>query len=262
VRSSDHLLNTVLRAGLELGARLAQDTALKGAVRGLVAQLGYDVGTVRLDEALLRRAFRALDRLTRAYEPALRLIEVLLACSAMSLEGEETTALRGFLFDMNRFFQALVGKLLRENLEGLTVDEERGLAMMRYLDGFNPRRRRAPTPRPDFIVREDRKAVAILDAKYRELWEKDLPREMLYQLAMYALAQGRGATAAIVYPTLSAAAVEAVIEIVEPIERRPVGRVALRPLVLPELVAAIRSGERTKASQGIARRLALGQESP
>jgi hypothetical protein len=77
---------------------------------------------------------------------------------------------------------------------------------------------------------------------------------MLYQLAVYAIASSRG-EAAIVYPTEDAMAREARIELREHGGR--VRTIALRPLVLPELQAALASPERSTA-RTLAWRIAYG----
>ncbi len=125
---------------------------------------------------------------------------------------------------MNHFFQRLLSRFLHDALPGYVVSDEESLyGMMRYAPAHNPRGKRSPAPRPDFIVRRGGKVVAMLDAKYRDLWEHDLPREMLYQLAIYALSrEAPGAAAAtassvILYPTLAAGAREARIEIRDPV---------------------------------------------
>ena len=94
---------------------------------------------------------------------------------------------------MNHFFQRLLSRFLHDALPGYVVSDEESLyGMMRYAPAHNPRGKRSPAPRPDFIVRRGGKVVAMLDAKYRDLWEHDLPREMLYQLR-HLRAQPRGA---------------------------------------------------------------------
>jgi 5-methylcytosine-specific restriction enzyme subunit McrC len=167
---------------------------------------------------------------------------------------------------MNHFFQRLLSRFLHDALPGCVVSDAETLhGMMRYAPAHNPRGKRSPEPRPDFVVRRSGRVVAVLDAKYRDLWEHDLPRDMLYQLAIYALSrEGRGsagtvpavATAAILYPTLAAGAREARIEIRDPVRGRDRATVVLRPVdmnALSRLVAL----PPTAASADAQRRFAL-----
>ena len=77
-----------------------------------------------------RRVGDEVNRLTAAYVPSLQLTELLYACAAVSLDGDATTALPGFLFDMNRFFQALMGRFLADHLPAFEVREEHALTEM------------------------------------------------------------------------------------------------------------------------------------
>lgn len=124
--------------------------------------------------------------------------------------------------------------------------------MMSYDPAYNPRKRQAPTLRPDYVVRRQANVVAILDAKYRDLWENKLPEHMLYQLAMYALSQPGGIDAAILYPTLRSDAQEVRIIIRDPVYNAGTAHVILRPvnlLRLDELLAGPKTAqsERDKA---------------
>jgi 5-methylcytosine-specific restriction enzyme subunit McrC len=256
-RSSDFALNRVLHAGLLFSARLAVDTGLKMSVRRLAAAFDGVVSPIALTEAVLAEGRRSLNRLVAAYEPALRIIELLYTCSSLSFEQGAAIRVSGFLFDMNRFFQALLLRFLSEHLPGHEMHAEASIRdMIRFRAGANPRRRRAPQPRPDFLVKRGGAVVAVLDAKYRDLWDRELPREMLYQLSIYALSQPRPGTATILYPTTHVGAVDAVLELREPVGGGVTGCVVLRPVVLAELIAAIeaprdRSGARQLAHRWI-----------
>ena len=173
------------------------------------------VSTIRLDGVTLDRAIRQMNRLTSAYSPAMSIIRLLVEAQGVVLEGQTTTTtLPGFLFDMNAFFQALVSRFLRENLPGYTVRDEHGLkGMMRYNPKFNPQGRQSPTPRPDYVVTQQGAIRSILDAKYRDLWVKPLPREMLYQLVVYAICHEDCQQSSILYPTTDALAKESRIDV-------------------------------------------------
>jgi 5-methylcytosine-specific restriction enzyme subunit McrC len=260
-RMEDTLLNRVLLAGLHFSASLAADGELKGHVRRLGKRLGEAVGGHRLDASLVAEAWRAIDRRTVAYNPALTLIELLLDGQGVALDEEGSRVrLRGFLFDMNRFFQALVSRFLRENLSGVEVhDEHRLKGMFRYRPGENPLGRRDPALRPDFVLMREGHTVAVLDAKYRDLWEQPLPREMLYQLALYALGRSSGERAsAILYPTVDATAREQTIAIQEPVWGGERAWVTLRPVNLLRLDQLLRVGAPARSQRAeLARHLAL-----
>ena len=265
-RARETFLNRVLRSGVLLAARATDDLELRGYLRRLSGALDIDGLPLGLDGDVLRRAFTATDRRTRDYEPSLKLIEVLMRGFGISLgDRAETLRLPGFLFDMNRFFQALLSRFLGENLAGYTLRNEHRLkGMFAYAQSGNPRGRRAPTPRPDFVILSGNEVVSVLDAKYRDLWEQSLPREMLYQLAMYALGHsGSDRRAVILYPTVEGGTVEQVIVLNDPVHGTEQARIVLRPvdlLKLEELISSPSGARRERRCAALARCLAFGDD--
>jgi 5-methylcytosine-specific restriction enzyme subunit McrC len=134
--------------------------------------------------------------------------------------------------------------------------------MLAYLPGWNPRRQPAPVPRPDFMITKANQVVVILDAKYRDLWETSLPREMLYQLAMYATVH-QGGTASILYPTTHGQATEARIEVRDPVGGPRRALVALRPVLLDRLEVLVTAKSMTaviRKRESFAREMVFGRQ--
>jgi hypothetical protein len=105
----------------------------------------------------------------------------------------------------------------------------------------NPQRRRTIVPRPDFALLTQGKVIEFLDAKYRDLWETSLPREMLYQLAIYALSKTTGVPrATILYPTLAVEAVDQVMLLKDPIFGHKRAEIVLRPVNLLKMEKLVR----------------------
>lgn len=104
--------------------------------------------------------------------------------------------------------------------------------------------------------------LSLLDAKYRDLWDKSLPREMLYQLVVYAISHRQGLQSSILYPTTNSLAKEARIEVTDPIYGKQLGQVCLRPVNLTEieeLVSANTAAAR-RQREVIANNLAFGDD--
>jgi 5-methylcytosine-specific restriction enzyme subunit McrC len=261
-RDEDRLINRVVLAGVRLAALITVDRDLRIRAGRLADLIRETVATIRLNRQLFRKLAGEMDRMTRPYEPAISLIRILHDAGGVSLGKEEAgPSLPGFLFDMNRFFQALVGKYLSDNLTGHVVRSEHRLkGMFAYVPGCNPRRSQPPTPRPDFVVSQGPKTVAILDAKYRDLWDNPLPRDMLYQLAIYAMVH-EGGTATILYPTTDDQATESRIEVRDPVLGGRRALVVLRPVVLgrlAELISAKPTAAVFRQRQSFAHHLVFG----
>lgn len=262
-RSEDTCLNQVLHGGLELAARMTLDRELRSRVRRLAKSFTGRITPRNLDTARFAEAWHSLDRRTSAYRPALTLIQMLLNTQGAALtDTKSPIPAAGFLFDMNRFFQALLSRFLGENLVGYKVQDERVLrGVFTYDQANNPRNRRSPSLRPDFLVLRNHKVEAVLDAKYRDLWETKLPREMLYQLALYALGQESGnRRATIIYPTLVEEARQQIVFFKDPISSSTKAEIILRPVNLLKLDLLLRDKSVHAQSNRIefAKRLAFG----
>lgn len=268
-RHTDNILNRALLAGLRLAAGLSRDSALTTDLVRSAALLAEGVSPIKLDSATMHAVHRAENRLTAAYIPSFTIIELLLNGAGVSLDNPlESLTLRGFLCDMNRFFQALLSRFFAAYLpEHIVEDQHRLHGMFRYDPAHNPRRRQSPTPRPDFVIRRGPRIIAMLDAKYRDIWALPLPSGMLYQLAIYALSQEAAGGATILYPTLDPAAQEAHITIHRPTDGRWQGRVGLRPVRL-DLLDTLLSGRslsppaQQRACHAFAEALAFGATVP
>ena len=96
-RLEDCLLNQVLLEGLYLGSLITEDTGLRSKLRILAASLRDRVSRIRLDQDLVVRAYREINRLTAAYRPAITLIELLIESRGISFDDKRIDAkLPGF----------------------------------------------------------------------------------------------------------------------------------------------------------------------
>jgi 5-methylcytosine-specific restriction enzyme subunit McrC len=232
-RLADNAINRTIKAGLAFGASRTGDVGLRSELKKLGSLLDDSIKTVPFDRLLLRCARRMQSRLTRAYSPIISLAELMLESSGAGLESDlrRQVQLPGFLFDMNKFFQNILSRFLRENLRGYKViDEYRIKGMISYLPRFNPKNLRAPSPRPDYVVQKNGAIVAILDAKYRDIWANNVTRDILYQLSIYALSQQEARNSIILYPSLHPRAEEERIEIADPLSESRKAGVIVRPV--------------------------------
>ncbi|NBC15199.1 MAG: hypothetical protein GVY09_18030 [Gammaproteobacteria bacterium] len=243
-------LNGLLLSGLRHAAGATACLDLRVRLRRLAGRLALDAPAAPISDGAVAAALRGLDRCTGHYGAALRLLALILSGQSITLDDPpRALRLNGFLLDMNAFFQALLGRFLSEHLDACEiVQEERLHGLFAYDRKHNPRRRRDPQPRPDFVVRRDATADVILDAKYRDLWERPLPREMLYQLAIYALAQGEtSASATLLYPSFAPQASDQVVVFSDVVRGMPKARVILRPVDLQRLERLLRDGKASGA---------------
>lgn len=244
-RHSDWHLNQVLLAGLRLAAQMADDPLLRRRVHRVSGLFGDVLPTSRLRLRDVVSAQRALTRLTSASYGALTLISLLLEDQGLGFDSQGSESpVRGFLFDMNLFFQRLLSRFLHENLVGAHVADEQTIrSLYSWPVGANPRNRATPRPRPDIALYRGSALSSFLDAKYRDLWQRSLPREWLYQMSIYALASPSNVSV-LLYASTSVGGCDECVQINHPVTGTANGlaSVILRPVPLIRLAEMLASG--------------------
>lgn len=245
LRDTNWHLNRLLKSGLELALRLASTNYLRQRLWTLLKRMdGIDPLSV-LRQTEVDRAESELTRITAPYQQTLTLIRLLLDSKGFDFEQQQDkTALPGFLFDMNAFFQHLLSRFMRENLHNRRiVDEERIRGVLEYSSNANPQHLRAPSPRPDYALFRGDRLVAYLDAKYRDIWLQRLPAKWLYQLSIYAIASPTNASV-LLYPSTDGAAKDAQVMVRDPLSRvqQKDASVIVRPVNLLRLAELVSAG--------------------
>lgn len=240
-RDENNILNQTLLAGLKLCLKLVLDRGIKIKLQMLCYNLEQSISDITLTRGSLQLARNSINRLTGRYSAVLEIINILYESQGIQLEdGSSYINLRGYFFDMNAFFETLVGRLLENCSGGYSVKDQFSLHdMFIYTPGYNPCRRKSPTPRPDFALMKQGKVVKLLDAKYRDLWERSLPREMLYQLAVYAVSGIGDKTATILYPSINDVPTVQKIDINDPISGSKMASVILQPVNLKKVAELV-----------------------
>ncbi len=246
-RSENTIINQIILAGLRLALQLVDDGGLKVNLERIYSAYSETVDMISLTRVTLQKAKNSLNRLTERYTPILEIINILYESQGIQLEdGSTSLNLHGYFFDMNAFFETLVGRLLTSCDNQYSIKDQFSLYdMFIYTPNYNPRGRRSPTPRPDFALMKQDKVVKLLDAKYRDLWEKSLPRDMLYQLAIYAVSGIGDKTATILYPTLNENPTVQKIDINDPITSLKMANVILQPINLIKISDLLSNGTKS-----------------
>lgn len=230
-------LNQVLRAGLETAALMTTDPELRRRMQKLSAMFGEVEPLARFQVSDIDIAERNATRLTAATKPALTIIRLLVDMLGVTFDSATQARTPGFLFDMNMFFQRLLSRFLHDHLMSARIEDEVAIReLFAYAPGAERRQRRAPRPRPDYALFDGRQLKAFLDAKYRDVWERSLPAEWLYQLSIYALASP-SAISVLLYASTSADARDERLDVRHPLlaSTRKLASVILRPVPLQRM---------------------------
>jgi 5-methylcytosine-specific restriction enzyme subunit McrC len=115
---------------------------------------------------------------------------------------------------------------------------------LRYQPEANPLRRKNPSLRPDFVVIQKNRVITVLDAKYKDLWEKTPDASWLYQMAVYGSAFKETAEAIMLYPSIREGPKDQRLEIRNPSTRTVLGTVVMRPVNIPLLVSIILANDK------------------
>ena len=139
---------------------------------------------VYLDE--IKRTY--CDREMQYYENALRWSEFILRNLSPIFLKTERHSLRTpcLLFPMHRLFEAFVFKCLKGQNNGLKFESQKALHYL-FVNDLQTQQFKNQSLRPDIVIKDNDKVVAIMDTKWKKIATKDLnisPAD-LYQMYVY-----------------------------------------------------------------------------
>lgn len=240
-RSVNNIFNQLLLSSLYLGINLSRQYEIKKELYHLVNGLKAEIDIISLNHEIFKKVNTKLNRLTRNYNPVVKLANFLWKQwlpNATGVLGE--LELPGFLFNMSQFFEDLIYKFLDESLFNYDIIHQYKFSnMLAYKKQFNPRNRRKITLKPDYAILKENTPISILDAKYRDLWEKSIPIKWLYQLGIYALNPISKKKSIILYPSINSNASDQKIEIRNPINNNQIALLTIRPVNILKLIDLI-----------------------
>lgn len=171
--TTDIAENAIVVAAVE---RLQRGHQLPVALRGPLSRLRRDLDAVTPWPAGLPLPQVPLDRINARYGPALRLARLILEHTALGATGGPSRG-TGMLFDMNRVFEDFLTRRFaavatgQHRLSGqhVTALDESSQALIR----------------PDLTWWDGARCIAVADAKYKDLRQRSVPNEDLYQVLTY-----------------------------------------------------------------------------
>lgn len=174
--TADIPINRLLRAAVEQARRVPSlGPRWKHRLHAQLAEL-TEVVTPMIDASWVRSWQPA--PMERHYEAAVRLAYLLLNQHSLRNEVGETSS-NTFLLNMNDLFEKWVTRRLAEQIRGLQVVSQHGVAL-----GFD---REIPM-NPDITLWSDRTVVAVADCKYKLMHDGDGRSADYYQALAYATA--------------------------------------------------------------------------
>ena len=188
--STETLDNQLVRAGLGRARDMVQAPALRIALRRAEQTWAEKCGTVRLDTSTLSKVERERTRLNASYEPAHRMIALLVRGAGMADDLAKLESGRdqipGFLWNMATLFERFVARFLQEHASATVQSQVVLRDLFKVIRG--PSDVAPPRPRPDLVIARDGRPIAVADTKYRDLVDAGVTRDILYQLSVYGLA--------------------------------------------------------------------------
>ena len=184
--TTDVLANQVVLAGLLLARALTQSVPLRSGLHRAVERWRLSCTPVALNPRLMAELAQDRNRLTARYATAHDLVALLVSGTGLDAPMGDVQV-PGFLWDMASTFERFVARFLSEHLQETQVSSQVGLAHLYRIQRGRPGLS-APRPRPDLVLRQGGRTVAVLDTKYTDLAKNQPSSGVIYQASVYSLA--------------------------------------------------------------------------